>query len=323
MVARKLTGQKTYWHLLGQRRMPTQYELVTSKLLYYRDRGFEVETPVAGWYRRCQDGSPLRCDDWEAFADPGATTYASYVDRRRDGEVYLAGVLDHPSTADADRALPAAWLDALAAVLAPLRYPCHGLMMAAAYVGQMAPSGRIAVAAALQSADELRRVNRLAYRLAQLRRAHPGLGDDARARWEQSPAWQPARELIEHALVADDWGEAFAAVALAIKPAWDRLVGEELAAAAAAHGDDVTGRLLRALADDGAWHAAWAAELVRVAVAQRDGNRAVLQGWVDAWTPRADAAIDALAGAVGVDAGPARAARDQVLQRCELREGRT
>ena len=28
-----MTQQKTYWHLLQQMRMPTEYEIVTSKLL--------------------------------------------------------------------------------------------------------------------------------------------------------------------------------------------------------------------------------------------------------------------------------------------------
>ena len=37
---------KTYWHLAGARRMPTDYEIATSKLHYYVGRGFEVEVPL-------------------------------------------------------------------------------------------------------------------------------------------------------------------------------------------------------------------------------------------------------------------------------------
>ena len=60
-----------------------------------------------------------------------------------------------------------------ARALSPLRFLCHGLQMVAAYVGQMAPSGRIAVAALFQCGDEIRRIQRFAYRLAQLARRRP------------------------------------------------------------------------------------------------------------------------------------------------------
>lgn len=290
MVSRKLVGQKTYWHLLGAGRMPTQYELVTSRLLYYPGRGFEVATPVADWYRRHQQQSPLRCDDWEAFSDPRATTYASYIHSRRDEEVYLSRLLDGATASE----LAAGWTEVAAHVLAVLRFPCHGLMMAAAYVAQLAPSGRIVVAGALQAGDELRRVHRLAYRLAQLRRAQPGLGDDARGRWETAAPWQPWRELVERTLVTYDWGECFAALCLAIKPAWDRLLCHDLAAALTAAGDRASAELLASFAGDARWHREWSAALARMAIAQRDDNRQVLRDWVDAWAVRVDAASRAL-----------------------------
>jgi hypothetical protein len=52
--------QKTYWHLLRQRRMPTEYEIVTSKLLCYTGEGFtrkrfELDVPLKDWYRRYQE----------------------------------------------------------------------------------------------------------------------------------------------------------------------------------------------------------------------------------------------------------------------------
>jgi hypothetical protein len=42
--------QKTYWHLARERRMPTEYEIVTSKLLCYTGEGltgkrFELDVP--------------------------------------------------------------------------------------------------------------------------------------------------------------------------------------------------------------------------------------------------------------------------------------
>src|SRR5437660_11287511 len=58
-----MTQQKTYWHLLQQKRMPTEYEIVTSKLLCYTGEGFtgkrfELDVPLQDWYRRYQEDSP-------------------------------------------------------------------------------------------------------------------------------------------------------------------------------------------------------------------------------------------------------------------------
>ena len=66
------------------------------------------------------------------------------------------------------------WVRFLDRWYAPLRYPVHGLQMLAAYVAQMAPASRVTNCAAFQSADELRRVQRLAYRTAQLGGRRPG-----------------------------------------------------------------------------------------------------------------------------------------------------
>src|SRR5258708_20003938 len=82
-----------------------------------------------------------------------------------------------------------------------------------------------------QSADELRRVQRIAYRTVQL--SGPSLETGAarrqRAAWEDAAAFQPLRELVERALVAYDWGEAFTVTNLVIKPRIDRLMNQEIA----------------------------------------------------------------------------------------------
>src|SRR6185437_12668511 len=111
-----------------------------------------------------------------------------------------------------------------------------GLQMLAAYVAHMAPASRITNCAAFQSADELRRVQRIAYRTVQLNtgqlRGPPSEREVTRrhqAAWEDAEAFQPLRELIERALVAYDWGEAFTVTNLVIKPRIDRLVNQEIA----------------------------------------------------------------------------------------------
>jgi hypothetical protein len=55
-----MAQQETYWHLLPQRRMPSEYEIVTSRLLLNTGEGFtgkrfELDVPLKPWYEQHQD----------------------------------------------------------------------------------------------------------------------------------------------------------------------------------------------------------------------------------------------------------------------------
>ncbi len=293
-------GKLETYSLLGAREAPPdEYEIVTTRLLYYVGRGFEIDLPIGAFYRAHQEGSPLQVADWERFEDPRRTTYAAYtrLERAREESLDTALAALDP---DADARLPVAWRATLGRVLAPLRYPLHGLQMLASYVGQMAPSGRIALCGLFQAADEIHRIERLAMRLAELQERWPGLGADARRLWQEDPAWQPAREVIERLLVAYDFGEAFAGLQLCVRPLFDR-VATELGALAAMHGDVRTAAVLRALGEDAAWHREWSTALVHLVVTVPE-NRAVLAGWVGTWNPRARLAAAGVLDALGASA---------------------
>src|SRR5262245_43368866 len=133
--------RKTYWHLQNERRMPDEYELVSSRLHHHTTKGFELRVPVDGWYRRHQEGSPLVCADWERCRDPRQTTYARYTSLQKTKEAFVDRLFDIIDETGYDQGLPRPWVETLSRVLAPLRYPLHGLQMTASYIGQMAPSG--------------------------------------------------------------------------------------------------------------------------------------------------------------------------------------
>lgn len=314
-----LERPKTYWHLAGARRVPTDYEIASSRLLYYVGRGFEVDVPLADWYRRNQTGSPLCCDDWERFQDPRETTYAKYVTLGRSKEAHVEGIFRSIEESGYDRRLPAEWLATLERLVPPARHLFHGLQMLAAYVGQMAPSGRVTIAASFQAADEMRRVHCLAYRMADLRRARPTFGDGARRLWEQDSAWQPARRLVETMLVAYDFGEAFTALNLCAKPLLDGFFFGELAELARARGDYLLGELWFSLGEDGAWQRAWTEALVGVLLESRPANRDPLRSWIERWRAPAAAAVEGLGqmlGAAGAEAaGRAIERHDRWLRR--------
>jgi toluene monooxygenase system protein E len=291
-----VTSQRTYWHLEGRGRVPTAYEIGTSKLLYYPERGFELPTPIAAWYERYQKGSRLTAS-WQSFSDPRATTYASYVAQQQDREAFVDRLFCSIDESDYDRGLDPDWLRVLEGVLPVLRYPCNALHMLVCYVGQMAPEGRLTVACAFQAMDELRRVQRLAYRMRQLQDAAPAFGGAALGAWEGGAAWQPLRRLLERLLATYDFGEASVATLLVVKPAFDALFMQSFARLAARRGDRLLLELFGSLDQDCRWHAAWASAFVKVAVNERPDNRPLFAEWIGVWWPETRVALAAATAA--------------------------
>ena len=108
--------QKTYWHLDRERRMPTEYDIVTSKLLCYTGEGFtgkrfELDVPLQRWYRLYQESSLLTCTSWEKFHDPRETTYAKYTDLQTDKEIFVDSLLEQIELTGYDRKLSASWVE--------------------------------------------------------------------------------------------------------------------------------------------------------------------------------------------------------------------
>lgn len=297
--------RRTYSHLAAQRRMPTEYELVTTGLHHHTRSGFELRGPVTRWYEQHVAGSPLVCADWERFSDPRETTYAKYTNLQKQSEGFVDGVLQSIDELGYDARLTEPWRGTLARVLAPSRYLFHGLQMIAAYVGQMAPSGRITIACAFQAADEMRRIQRVAYRMRQLQDTYPGFGEESRATWQSDPAWQPLREAIERLLVTYDWGEALVALDLVLKPMIDDLLMSRFAALAFQEGDPLLAEIFFSLNHDCQWHRDWSDALFRLVAEERPSNREAMQAFVDRWHPLALRAVEALAPALPAD--PARA----------------
>jgi toluene monooxygenase system protein E len=275
--------RRTYWHLEALDRKPTAYEIVTSKLLYYPERGFEVATPLSDWYARHQS-TGLRARDWERFKDPRETTYARYTELQSRKERFVEGVFRASESMKSDSRLSAEWLTTQRRILPTLRFPVHALQMTAAYVGQIAPSGRIVVASAFQAADELRRIEWLAYRTRELELLSGGdLASESRVRWQTETPWQPLRALAERLLVTFDFGEAFIALNAVVKPAFDELFANGLGRRAEAESDGLVAHLMFSIREDSAWQREWTGALLSMCVAESGENKKLLRDLVARW----------------------------------------
>jgi propane monooxygenase small subunit len=110
-----------------------------------------------------------------------------------------------------------------------------------------------------------------------------------RAAWQEDPVWQGTRENVERLTATRDWAEAYFATTLVFEP----LVGELFRSyfvmqTAAPQGDYVTPTLVGSGEADVARDQRGARRLYGMLVDDpKHGaeNRAVLQKWIDAWSP--------------------------------------
>lgn len=314
------------------RRMPSEYEIVTHAQNWTvrpdRNAPFEQNPSSAPnlWFVTYRDDSPFRAEDWDAFRAPDKLTYRGYVTLQAESEQKVQGVLERYGAVGADAALPAAWVQALAQLYTPSRYPIHGFQQVEAYIGYMAPTSYVNSSCSLSTADLLRRVTTLAYRTRELQTARPesSIGTtQERSLWETHAMWQPLRKTVETLLATYDWGEAFVAHNLVLMPTIEDVLCRQLAEIARDNGDDETWLLEGLLAADRTRRNVWSRALLEMVLAQQPATAAVVKRWVGRWAARADEAAGALAeslsslpehsrGAAEIMAG-ARAARESLL----------
>lgn len=291
---------RTWHHLSGQRRRPSEYEIVSTNAHWTNDdwehpfRSLNPGIPVNQWYVRNRVRSPLRSDDWGAFRDPDEVIYRTYTTLQDAQENYVEGLLARFEQESHDETMRPEWVASLSRLYTPSRYPIHALQMASTYFSQIAPATPIGHVAAFQAGDQLRWLSHVAYRTRELADRHPtaGFAADERRRWEEDPAWQGFRELAERMLVAYDFGECFVALQLVTKPAVDEALFRELGTSARRSGD-----LLLALLNDAAlrdsersrrWTGAFVAHCLKT-----PENHEVIARWIERWAPLGDRAIEA------------------------------
>lgn len=312
------------WSLLGDvKRRPSVYEVTAAQFVYHFRREpapFEMDpaAPINAWYLANREGSAFNVDDWEGFRDPARLTYSDYVTLQHDRETYLDALVDHHEDAETVEGFDRPWVDFLTRTVVPLRFPLHVLQMCSLYVAQMAPSAFIINCANFQAADEMRRIQRIAYLTRMLANAH---GDEiaatstARDPWEKDEHWH-MRQALERLLVVYDWGQAFVALNLVVKPTIDALVNGQLANAAAANGDEMLALMLGEFDRDSQRSRAWTAALVRYAVEREPALGDLVCGWVAEWTPMADEAARTWSGLLAsapLGSSPSPVSADQVV----------
>lgn len=308
------TPLRTWSHLAKNKRRPTEYEIVSTNLLWSTDDeapwAMGPDVPLSRWYIEYRNNSPLRHADWDGFRDPDQLVYRTYNMIQDGQESHVDALLEDHSGNEHDEGLTTEWIGRLATCYTPAKYLLHTVQMAAAYLAALSPSSTVENCFIFESGDQLRWVSRVAYRTAELRSTHPefDFGTQERATWENHPAWQGFRELMERTLVTWDWAEQFVALNLVAKPAIDAALLRTLSAVAQDNGDTLLALLCRAQLIDSERTVRWSEALLRYALESPehgDDNRDLVQSWFNKWAPVADAAVTVYCGSLApaFDAG--------------------
>jgi toluene monooxygenase system protein E len=295
---------KTWSHLSKQRKRPSEYEIVSTKLHYHTNneaRPFEVgqDAQMNDWYLKYRNNSPLTHDDWDAFRDPEQLVYRTYNILQEGQEAYVTGLLNQFSERGNDQMISKEWAADLARLYTPSRYLYHALQMAASYQHQMSPSSTVSNPSTYQAADHIRWVTHSAYRTCELGKTweNDGFSENEREHWENDPAWQGFRELAERTLTTWDWAESMVALNVVLKPAVSAAVQKQLGLAGAENGDTLLSLLNDAQMRDAERHQRQTKSLIEFAMSN-EANGPILQGWVDKWQPLADKAVEAYCAAL-------------------------
>lgn len=310
-------GLKTWTAFGDLGRRPSEYEILTHGLNHTMG-ATPLELPPGAhgnrWLAEHRDSMRLTVPDWNAFRDPDALTYGTYVALQDDQETYVEGLVERFDRDDHDAGLTAKALEVLALTMTPCRYLAHVEQMLSAYLQQLAPCSYIANCATFQTADQLRRVQLIAYRTTQLQRTYPerGFATGERATWERHPDWQPIRQAAELALVEYDWDRALVATQLVVKPVADLIFLDQLGQELSATGAELDSLIAENLWQDCERSRRWTTALVRFLAGADPGNLPVLQGYLREWASRGHAM--AAAGGELLAAGGGR-------RRAEIRDG--
>ena len=282
------------WSAFGNLgRRPSEYEVVTHKMNHtVRETPLELGPDSHGnrWLVRHRDSIKLRIQDWNAFRDPDQLTYRKYVTCQDKSETYLDAIVQEFDRIGRVESGP----DFLQYCLTPSRYPAHGLQMMTAYLQQLAPSSYVGNCAAFQAADQLRRVQRVAYRTKQLDRAYPErlFGKTERTAWEQLPGWQGLRKAIERLLVTFDWDDVFVGLNLVVKPLADELTLRQFAVVARHLNAELDALVADNLFLDAERSRRWTIAFTRFATSDDCANLEHLQNLIAKWRPFGDEIVD-------------------------------
>jgi len=228
--------------------------------------------------------------DWYALKDPRQFYYSTYtLTRARQQENTEANFSFVESRGLGDM-LPEALRATALAVLVPLRHAAWGANQNNTFVCGYGYGVVFTQPCMYHAMDNLGIAQYLS-RLGLLLGDTEAL-DAAKRDWMDSPVWQPLRRYVEDCMACRDPFELFVAQNLALDGLlypliYDRIVDEHLSV----QGGSAVAMLTQFMSDWFDETRKWIDAVIKVAAAESDANRELLQDWTRHWSARAASAL--------------------------------
>lgn len=277
----------------------------------YQEASYDIQATENLHYRPTWDPDQLIYDasitkivmaDWYALKDPRQYFYNNYtLARARQQETAEANFSFVESRGLAD-SLPEELKRMALAVLIPLRHAAWGANMHNSFISGYGYAAIFTQACMFHAMDNLGIAQYLS-RLGLL------LGDqealvEGKTAWMDDEAWQPLRRYVEDCLVLRDPFELFVAQNVALDGLLYPLVYERIVdGTLSAQGASAVALLCQFMNDWFDETRKWVDAVMKVAAAESEHNRAILQEWTEKWSGRAAVAmVPVVRKALGADA---------------------
>jgi phenol hydroxylase P1 protein len=277
----------------------------------YQEGSYDIQATENLHYRPTWDPDQLIYDasitrivmaDWYALKDPRQYFYNNYtLARARQQETAEANFSFVESRGLADM-LPDELKQIALDVLVPLRHAAWGANMNNSFISGYGYAAIFTQACMFHAMDNLGIAQYLS-RLGLLLGDQEAL-DAGKTAWLDDAAWQPLRRYIEDCLVVRDPFELFVAQNVALDGLLYPLVYERIVDGyLSAQGASAVAMLCQFMNDWFDETRKWVDAVMKVAAAESEHNRAILQEWTEKWSTRAAAAMLPVVGkALGADA---------------------
>ncbi len=249
--------------------------------------------------------SKIIMQDWYALKDPRQFYYSTYTLARARQQDTAESNFDFVESHGLGEMLPAELRDVALKVLVPLRHAAWGANLNNTFICGYGYGTTFTQPCMYHAMDNLgiaQYLSRLGLLLGDLEALDAG-----KAAWLEGAAWQPLRRYVEDTMMVRDPFELFVAQNVALDGllyplVYDRIVDDFLSA----RGASAVAMLTQFMSDWSVETRKWIDAVLKVAAAESEHNREVLQGWVASWSSRAASALLPIVElALGADADEA------------------
>jgi phenol hydroxylase P1 protein len=233
--------------------------------------------------------------DWYTFRDPRQYYYGSWTIARSRQQESMERNFNFVEKRELLESLEPEWRARVAAVLIPLRHYEYGANLNNCHVAAYGYGTAITQTAAFACADRLGMAQYLTRIGLILDGNRSGVLESAKAAWQEDPAWQPLRRLMEELLVTQDWFEIYVAQNFVLDGLLYPLIYQCFDGELARHGGSALAMLTEFMSD---WHGEQnrcVDAFLKTAAGESEENRDLMGGWVQSWSERAGEALFPLA----------------------------